>query len=152
MNLIKQNKAGLPEAVQKWGCKYRCLQAIAELSEGHSLSAYDILSIYQAFAKKNNPKVMNENCETGEQEHVIIDNAFYRLRLDEQRKAKMVGSINDKGETWGQQEGDFIMKDFKTPTGKHFVLFDKDGHEIFDPWDGTIERLGVNKTMFYKVF
>lgn len=152
MNLIKQNKSGLPSPVQKWGCKMRCLQAIAEFSEGQSLSAYDILTIYESFTKKNNPKIMNQHCETGTQEDVIINNAFYRLRLDEARKAKMVGSRDSQGDTWGRQEGDFIMKDFKTFSGKHFVLFDKDDNEIFDPWDGHLERLGVNKIMFYKVF
>lgn len=153
LKLVKQNHAGLPDAIRSWGCKYRCLQAIAEFSEGRTLSAYDIMTIYDSFAAKNNPKIMNKNCETGTEEHVIINNAFYRLRLDEKRTAKMVGSRNADGDTWAEQEGDFIMYHYAINGRRdgHFVLANSKGKEIFDPWDGKLERGNLIKTMYYKV-
>lgn len=147
MNLVKQNMPGLPEQVREFGCKFRCLQAIAEFTIGRTLSPYDIMNIYHVFVKKNDHTIMNSNCYMGENEHFVIDNAFYRLTLTEKYKGKMVGSSTG----WGVQKGDFIIKDFKTKFGKHFVLFDKFGREIFDPWDGNLERLGLNKILFYEV-
>lgn len=151
---VKQNHTGLPDAVRSFGCKMRCLQAIAEFTEGRTLSAYDILTIYKSFAKKNDPDIMNSECRTGEKEHIIINNAFYRLRLDEKVTAKMVGSKNAKGETWQDQSGDFVVKHYAVNGSKngHFVLCNSDGKEIFDPYDGKIERGGLIKTLFYRVF
>lgn len=152
MNLVKQNEAGLPDAVRAYGCKYRCLRSIAEFTEKRMLSTYDILTIYESFARKNNPKIMNKNCACGEEEHLIINNAFYRLRLDETRTARMVGSKDDKGKTWGEQKGDFVMYHWNSETDNgHFTLADSQGNEIFDPWKGKIKKEGLKKTLYYKV-
>lgn len=151
MKLVKQDESGLNENIRKYGCRYRCLQAIAEITEGRTLSKYDIETVYDKFVKKGDKDIMNETCYCGKKDHIITENAFYRLRLDEKKKVKQVGGRDSSGESWGVA-GDFIIKHFKTPYGGHFILFDKDDNEIFDPSEAKIERLSWIKDIYYKVY
>lgn len=151
--MIKQNHPSLPTAVRKYGCRYRSLQAVAEWVTRRSLSVQDIIDAYEKLSK--NPLVMDANCLCGTDEHLIIWDAFRRLGTAD--KGVQVGSMQG-GKPTGWQgeyvEHDFVINDYKTTYGKHFVLADRAGKDIFDPWDYALESLpkkGLQRQLLYRV-
>lgn len=151
--MIKQNHPKLPQNVRKSGCRYRCLQAIAEWVTRRELSVQDITEAYHVFSKQ--PTVMNAQCNCGSDEHKIIWDAFARLGCDD--KAVQVGTMQNGKPTGWQNEKvdyDFMILDYKTPTGKHFVLADCEGKTLWDPWDYSQEplsKLQLQRQLLYKV-
>ena len=131
---IPQNHPALPEAVRLYGCRYRTLQAIAEFIAGATLSLRYITNAYNTFKREKD--VMNSNCECGEKEFKIIQDAYTELTL-EKRVLWQIGKIEgDKVTYWSGTPHPYthIIREYKTNVGKHFVLLDKDKNLIFDPW------------------
>lgn len=151
--MIAQNDKRLRKEINLYGCRFRCLQAIAEITCGKTLTAEQIEDAYNIFSVQ--PKIMNRNCRTGADEHFIIEHAFKVLGSNQ--KARQHGShVLTTNERWSAQSGDFIILHWSTNTSDgHFTLADKNGKEIFDPWDeeisGSLSKKTITRKLYYKV-
>lgn len=151
--MIAQNDKRLRKEINLYGCRFRCLQAIAEITCGKSLTAEQIEDAYNIFSVQ--PKIMNKNCRTGPDEHLIIEHAF--KCLGSTKNARQHGAfVATTGEKWAAQFGDFIILHWSTNTSDgHFTLANSGGKEIFDPWDekigGSIGKKTITRKLFYKV-
>lgn len=152
--MIKQNDKRLHEQIRATGCNFRSLQAMAEVISGKILTAQQINKAYDDLTQ--NPKVLAKDCTCGPQLAQIILRAMHDL--DYKGSAAQVGSIIDgnKGYWGGYSDHNFCVIHWNTkyPTG-HFTLADKDGQEIFDPYDATLSgdlgKSSIRKILLYKV-
>lgn len=153
MNVIFQNDRRLNRQINLYGCRFRCLQAIAEFSLGKALTVEQIEMGYQEAIKNKN--VMKPNCACGKDEHEIINYAFKMLNSG--LEGKQIGGIDSKGNLtfWdGQKKGyDFIIDRWTTKTGYHFILafLDKD---YWNPWstkfDAKLTVYNNTQKLLYK--
>lgn len=151
--MIAQNDKRLRKEINLYGCRFRCLQAIAEITCGKTLTAEQIEDAYNIFSVQ--PKIMNKNCHTGTDEHLIIEHAFKVLGSN--KKARQHGAhVLTANEKWGTQSGDFIILHWSTNTSDgHFTLANINGEEIFDPWNekisGSPGKKTITRKLYYKV-
>lgn len=152
---IPQNHPKLPKAVRLYGCRYRTLQAIAEFIAGQTLSLRYITDAYNQFRKEKD--VMTDNCECGQKEFKIIQDAYTELTLDK-KVLWQIGKIDgDQVIYWSGKEYPYthIIREYKTNVGKHFVLLDKEKNLIFDPWslefDAPLNTSTINNEYIYGI-
>jgi hypothetical protein len=157
--LIYQNDPKLPRSVRLWGCRFRCLSAMAEFFTQKNLSHEQITQIYDLARQHPSGKVMDDNCLCKVDEHHICKLSFLALK-DNTRIARQVGVMNGNVPTgWDGKEiaFDYQIFEYHTKVGKHFVLANKANQVIFDPWsinyDQPLDIIGgIQKQLLYKVF
>ncbi len=154
--MIAQNDRRLNRKINLYGCRFRSLQAVAEMFSGRRLSAEEVEAAYDEHVQ--NPEIMNENCRCGTQEHHIVNKAFTALGC--LNTCRQVGSMQDGipvGWDGNEVDFDFMILHWatQTPDG-HFTLANKEGEEIFDPWnesfDAPLGKKYIQRKLLYKVF
>ena len=141
--MIAQNDSKLNQQINLYGCRFRCLQAIAEERMGQSLTHAQILEGYEQAIKNQN--IMSHNCTCGPQEHHIINHAF--SMLGSRLNAAQIGSMQGKKLIFwdGRIRGfDSIIERWTTKTGYHFTIVFSDGNS-WNPWDNNISKLKVTQ-------
>lgn len=154
--MIAQNDRRLNKLINLYGCRFRCLQAVAEMFSGKRLTAEDVESAYREHIK--NPQIMNKNCRCGTEEHHIVNKAFHLLGC--RNSCRQVGIIRDGLPVGWDGEAvdyDFMILHWASQTADgHFTLADKEGVEIFDPWsenfDAPLGKKYIQRKLLYKVF
>ena len=157
--LIPQNDQQLPELIRLYGSRFRCLCAIAEFSLQLNLTHEQIIQVYDLARQHPSGKVMNDNCLCMQDEHHISKLAFLALK-DKNRLARQVGTLQNGIPTgWDGKKVDFDYQilEFKTDTGKHFILANQNSQIIFDPWSTKYSAAlktekQPQKYLLYKVF
>ncbi|MGL4524536.1 MAG: hypothetical protein ACRCVN_03315 [Spirochaetia bacterium] len=150
--MISQNHPENKKEIQLYGCNFRCLQAIAELSCDKFLTSFEINALHTK--NSQNSKVIGKNCWCGPNLHQITDAVF--AHFGHPYTCRQVGGVDAKGEVWGRQEGDFVVLHWNTnfPSG-HFTLADKDGKEIWDPhsleYGKDLGKTSIRKKLFYSI-
>lgn len=158
--LLPQNFPTLNENIRKWGCRFMCLISIPQLWLNKYFTDEDINDLYVKSVKLGS-KVMKENCECGEEEHKIINLAF--VKLGSKNTCSQIGKY-ENGElsfydgSLITPEIDFIIDDYSTDYGKHFILSLPDrsiSNNYYNPWSTlydkklTLNRL--SRKLLYKV-
>ena len=130
MRLIKQTDPAMPRNFQLYGCRVRCLLAIAEFKSGKALTADQIIDITDR-GRKLDGVITNDFYRAGSNEHWLINEAFLTLGI--RRSGRQVGwqdsHIYDR--PWEYM----IIHHRTSTTDGHFVLADREQKQIFDPWD-----------------
>jgi hypothetical protein len=151
IELIYQTDPELYEAINNFGCNFRCHLAIAEIYLGRALTGEQINRAYDELTK--DPDVLTENCVCGPKLHKIIDWAFKELNTD--HKGRQVGIDNFNGlgpDYWVGSTHDYaIMKATTVYGNTHFKLCNHEFHPIWDPYPGTKMVQEEYRTL-YKVF
>lgn len=158
MGLIYQNDRRLKQVIRTFGCNFRSLQAIAEITLGQYLGAEQINDLHTMAMQ--NPDVLGEDCycKAGLCE---IANSAFRL-LGSKKRVIQCGSIiagrptSWGGEILGQRDFHFTILHWFTKyrTG-HFTLADGQCTELFDPhniqWGEDLDKKGIKKILCYKI-
>jgi hypothetical protein len=155
-NLIKQNDPRLPVQVQNSGCYYRSLQAIVESTCSVPLLVEQITAQYDLLQRTqgNNGQfpAMTSACWINSPDTVMQEAAkyfteiwsFFQIGVEVHGARPIFWEwVRDKGVS-------FTVLQWKTGNGYHFTLANKYGDEIFDPWDGPIDKRGLVKKILYQ--
>jgi len=161
--LIKQTDPRLPVLINKYGCYFRSLQAIAEITVGKQLDYTKIISLYYALQQKKSSlgdgkMIIDNECYVNDPNSVIRA-AFQELGAD--RKCYQIGLVNIVPAlpcvplfwSWVKDvRYDFIINQVVTVHGNaHFVLGDSKGNTIFDPYDPPVTVTAVKRQIYYQL-
>ncbi|MGL4525279.1 MAG: hypothetical protein ACRCVN_07180 [Spirochaetia bacterium] len=152
MNLLPQNHPANKKEIQLYGCNFRCLQAMAELTCQEYLGTGDINFLHTKNSR--NPQVLGKNCWCGPSLHQIPAAVFEHF--GKRYRCIQVGGIDAQNEAWGTLAGDFVVLHWNTKyTTGHFTLADSAGVEIWDPhsleYGKDLGKKDIRKKLFYRI-
>jgi len=136
IDLILQTDRRFNHSIQRYGCFFRSLLAIAETHLKKALSAKDILHIYE-MAVAMGPDFMLADCtckRLGAGGGLVI--MGLRLLGSHDFDCRQVGSIDAQTEEiswWGTKCYNYTILLGRTANDKHYRLGDSSGTLLFDP-------------------
>jgi hypothetical protein len=142
MELLKQTNPNFPQEVRRYGCRFMLLLAIPQLYAKKPLTHGQIMVIFRV--GKADPTVIGENCRTGKNEHLLMQNAFALLGMPTFR-ARQIGRMKgDNPVYWNAKVPFQYMAGHWVTCGPdgHWTLFDHEGFELYDSWD-RLEAVGI---------
>lgn len=152
-NLIPQTNENLISDIQHSGCNFRSLSAIAEITSKKCLSYEDILDIYRSVLDQGSIK---KDCEVVKPENLV--NFVFKF-LDSDHSVWNSGYMKDGiAKTWGNEVTEnfdyTIIKLYqKDKSKRHFVLGDREGALLWDPYPNSesVKLWNVKDIYLYKV-
>jgi len=145
MNLILQTDPRLNAEINRYGCRFRCLLAIAEFETGRALTPTAILQAYGDLV----PGAMDVHCRCNGNESKI---SRWSLRaLGSTSRCYQIGLVRGcvQLEFWPASRVYTILKGlthfkgepgYEAEAGFHFRLGDRAGRMIFDPHPGAVVK------------
>ena len=165
MNLLKQTNPYFPQEVRRYGCRFLTMLAIPQLYFQRALDVPQIMGIFRL--GKSDPTVISENCHTERNEHFLMQYALAVLSKPTYR-CRQVGRMKGPEVVWWNVVSSFQYMVCHWSTiglDGHWTLFEKDGIEIYDPWDAEqavgiegledhyrIRKQVVDKRLLYRIW
>ena len=145
MNLVPQNDPKLNPEIQRYGCRFRSLLAIAEFHTGKILTPLAIQQAYNELV----PSAMDVHCKCNENESKITRWAM--RTLGSSTRCYQIGIVLGctRLEFWPAAQIYTILKGlthlggepgYETGPGFHFRLGNRAGKLIFDPFPMAIVK------------
>jgi hypothetical protein len=129
-NMIYQTDPRLTRELNLWGCRVMALLAIPQFVVGRPLSVSQILSIVHQ-GRQMDGVIVNDKMRAGGQEHELIRLGFAALGVN--RTGRQVGWKESMREL---VDWDYMIYRWTTKQGgQHFTVADRDGREIYDPYN-----------------
>jgi hypothetical protein len=151
-SIVYQTDPRLTKAMNRWGCRVRCLMAIPEFVIGRALTAEQINDIAQR-GRFTSDVIIDDEMTAGAAEHWLIVEAFRALGSN--RRGAQVGWNADHltSRPW-----EYMIANWKT-TGVdgHFTLFDRLQREIFDPHNAeqagyVVKKQRITRRLLYRTW
>ncbi len=138
--IVYQTDKRLSAAMNRYGCRVRCLQAIAEFVAGRALTPEQIMAMVEA-GRGIPGVIVDDNMTCGTFEHWLINESFKALS-----SARIGRQVGWNPEHLTTKEWQYMIGHWRT-NGQdgHFTLFDRAQIEIFDPHDAAQAGYTVNK-------
>ncbi len=144
-SILKQNTPGLfPEHIKRFGCRAFSLLAIPQIHTGKRFNCDQIIDlIYRAMHYPGEMKgsswtgILGPCLEAGQQERILLRWAFELLERPALRCIQ-VGRVKAGRCVWWNHRVPYQYIIGHWDTGHddgHWTLRDRDGVEIYDPWD-----------------
>lgn len=154
--MIKQTNNLLKGCINKSGCYFMSLCALAMVESKKSLLAQEVNLIYELAVGK---KYIDKNCTVEKPDQLL--SLIYQI-LDIDKVTWQVGTIvdgeytywqwvKDKYPQWIDHNKFWIVRELKTNTsiGTHFLLCDWRGYTFYDPETRKYAATGITKDVLY---
>lgn len=139
--LLFQTDENLCTDINKTGCRFMTLLAMAQFTEQKALDANTIMDIYNESIKDKT--VMLGNCTCGVNEHRIINMGFEALGSSRRGRQVNPWTVDKQSELEGL-DIDFSIIQWRTLVsgkyGTHFELADKNGFDLYDPGNKVYDK------------
>jgi hypothetical protein len=148
MNLIKQNDARCSILIRKIGCFFRSATALAELHTGKELTVRQINELWeQSVAEgyiKGTKIVRSAPISTLALRALGDGGRFVEIGTFKNGIKSLYAGVQETGKTY------YIQKiKANNPDGTHFRVVSSIGDLVFDPYEPSVNNLGIFYSILY---
>jgi len=128
--------------IREFGCLFMSLLDIVRDITGCKIRKHDVETLYDILIKDG---CMNSNCYVKNHETVLEKMLEYYAY---NKKVKYVGAqyLSNKNDSWGRNEGDYIIYQVKAPSFSHFRRMS------YDPYRPTLNFNSILSVRYYTVY
>ena len=144
--LIKQNAEGLLKDIQEVGCFFRSALAMTEIKEKTTLTIGEINSAWVAACQKG--YIVNRCIKQSAPiaNLVALKGRWIEIGTFHDGKVDFYPSVAEK---FRQIDALIQKRRMDTEIGTHFVVVDRRGKTVFDPYEPTLRFSGIAYSILY---